>query len=226
MRAVGRMPAGPGTAGGFGPGVRRWMRAARPDGVVSASVLAFVVLFAIDVVSPDDSVGTLGVIPLLLVAWLRGSRMTLIVLCVAFLARLADAELDGVSLTTALIDMVGYALVVAAVSAARATHRMRAADRPLPAVAVAAGGLVAPSAEALAMRAASHGHRLTAREAEVAALAGLGQTAREISESLHISERTVESHLANAYPKLSVASKRELLRVVRSSETGLAAGPP
>ena len=68
----------------------------------------------------------------------------------------------------------------------------------------------------LELRAASQGYRLTAREAEVAALAGLGQTAREISESLHISERTVETHLANAYPKLGVASKRELLRVVRS----------
>jgi DNA-binding CsgD family transcriptional regulator len=64
---------------------------------------------------------------------------------------------------------------------------------------------------------------LTGREREVAELAALGHTAREIGERLFISSRTVETHLANAYGKLGVASKRELVR--RAEELGLRSGP-
>jgi DNA-binding CsgD family transcriptional regulator len=53
---------------------------------------------------------------------------------------------------------------------------------------------------------------LSAREREVARLAAEGLTAREIGEQLFISRRTVETHLANAYAKLGVASKLELAR--------------
>jgi DNA-binding NarL/FixJ family response regulator len=53
---------------------------------------------------------------------------------------------------------------------------------------------------------------LTRRERQVARLAAEGQTAREIAERLFISERTVESHLANAYVKLGVRSKIDLVR--------------
>lgn len=60
---------------------------------------------------------------------------------------------------------------------------------------------------------------LTAREREVVRLAAQGHTAREIAEQLLIGTRTVESHLARAYPKLGVASKREL--VTRADDLGL-----
>lgn len=61
--------------------------------------------------------------------------------------------------------------------------------------------------------AAVHGPAaLTSREREVAALAAHGLTAREIGERLFIGRRTVETHLASAYRKLGVASKRELVR--------------
>jgi DNA-binding CsgD family transcriptional regulator len=63
-----------------------------------------------------------------------------------------------------------------------------------------------------------HGtENLTAREQQVARLAAQGFTAREIGIELHIGRRTVETHLANAYDKLGVRSKRELIRSVRSS---------
>jgi DNA-binding CsgD family transcriptional regulator len=52
---------------------------------------------------------------------------------------------------------------------------------------------------------------LTAREREVVELAEEGLTAREIAERLFISNRTVESHLSNAYAKLGVPSKLVLL---------------
>jgi DNA-binding CsgD family transcriptional regulator len=57
---------------------------------------------------------------------------------------------------------------------------------------------------------------LSRRERQVARLAVDGLTAREIAERLFISERTVETHLANAYAKLGVHSKLELVR--RASE--------
>ncbi|HYT81588.1 MAG TPA: LuxR C-terminal-related transcriptional regulator [Actinomycetota bacterium] len=60
---------------------------------------------------------------------------------------------------------------------------------------------------------------LSRRERQVARVAAEGQTAREIAERLFISERTVETHLANVYAKLGVRSKTELVR--RASELGL-----
>ena len=46
----------------------------------------------------------------------------------------------------------------------------------------------------------------------VARLAATGATMREIAGALHISPRTVESHLGHVYLKLGVASKHELRR--------------
>jgi DNA-binding CsgD family transcriptional regulator len=60
---------------------------------------------------------------------------------------------------------------------------------------------------------------LSAREREVARLAAEGCSAREIAERLFIGERTVETHLANAYAKLGVASKLDLVR--RAGELGI-----
>jgi DNA-binding CsgD family transcriptional regulator len=60
---------------------------------------------------------------------------------------------------------------------------------------------------------------LSAREREVARLAAEGYAAREIGARLFIGERTVETHLANVYAKLGVASKVDLVR--RASELGI-----
>jgi DNA-binding CsgD family transcriptional regulator len=77
-----------------------------------------------------------------------------------------------------------------------------------------------PSARRLARTPAQES--LSAREADVARLAALGLTAREIGDRLFIGERTVETHLANVYVKLGLESKREL--VLRAAEFGLADG--
>ena len=60
---------------------------------------------------------------------------------------------------------------------------------------------------------------LTSREREVARLAAQGYSAPHIGRLLFISERTVETHLANAYAKLGLESKLELVR--RASELDL-----
>lgn len=51
---------------------------------------------------------------------------------------------------------------------------------------------------------------LTAQESRVAKLAVTGATTREIAHELHVSPRTVETHLAHAYAKLGIRSKIEL----------------
>jgi class 3 adenylate cyclase/DNA-binding CsgD family transcriptional regulator/tetratricopeptide (TPR) repeat protein len=54
---------------------------------------------------------------------------------------------------------------------------------------------------------------LTRREREVVRLAIAGHSAREIAQQLFIGERTVETHLAGAYAKLGINSRRELARL-------------
>ena len=54
---------------------------------------------------------------------------------------------------------------------------------------------------------------LTSRELEVVRLAVEGLATREIGERLFIGRRTVETHLTNAYAKLGVRSRVELVRI-------------
>ncbi len=56
---------------------------------------------------------------------------------------------------------------------------------------------------------------LTPREMEVARLAAQGKRNSEIARDLHISVRTVETHLANIYAKLNVRSRAELGHLIR-----------
>ena len=55
-----------------------------------------------------------------------------------------------------------------------------------------------------------YGDQLSPREAEVAQLAGLGHKNREIAETLFISPRTVETHIAAALRKLGAGSREAL----------------
>lgn len=53
---------------------------------------------------------------------------------------------------------------------------------------------------------------LTPREVEVLRLIAQGHTNRQVSEVLHVSVRTVESHRANLMSKLGLSSRAELVR--------------
>jgi DNA-binding CsgD family transcriptional regulator len=51
---------------------------------------------------------------------------------------------------------------------------------------------------------------LTAREREIARLAAIGRTSREVAAELHLSTRTVDTHLSRVYHKLGLRSRAEL----------------
>ena len=62
------------------------------------------------------------------------------------------------------------------------------------------------------------GEPLTEREVEVATLAARGRTSPEIAAALHVSVRTVDTHLSRVYRKLMIHGRREL-------EAALGLGP-
>ncbi|MEM9616176.1 MAG: helix-turn-helix transcriptional regulator [Actinomycetota bacterium] len=55
---------------------------------------------------------------------------------------------------------------------------------------------------------------LTRRQREIAALVAAGRRNNEIAERLHVSVRTVETHLRAIYRKLGVPNRRELAAVI------------
>lgn len=55
--------------------------------------------------------------------------------------------------------------------------------------------------------------QLTDREREVAEVASQGFTSRFIADQLHLSKRTVETHLGRIYRKLDVSSRDELIQL-------------
>jgi len=69
-----------------------------------------------------------------------------------------------------------------------------------------------------------YGKLLSPREAEVAEMAGMGQKNREIAETLFISQRTVETHVASALRKLG-AESRALLGDALAAQEGRRAVP-
>jgi DNA-binding CsgD family transcriptional regulator len=60
---------------------------------------------------------------------------------------------------------------------------------------------------------------LTAREREVALLAAAGRSSRAIGGRLHLSTRTVDTHLARVYRKLGITSRNELALALGGGDT-------
>jgi len=68
---------------------------------------------------------------------------------------------------------------------------------------------IAPRLIARVAHPSSSEEPLTERELEVLRLAARGLTNKQIGHDLHISDRTVQNHLANIYAKLGAASRTE-----------------
>ncbi len=109
------------------------------------------------------------------------------------------------------VGVFGHAAELADLAVDRAS---RASDAPISARAESIAALARRSVGAAPDEpppaAAPLPEQLTRREAEIATLAAQGLRDKDIADELVLSVRTVESHLATAYRKLGIASRREL----------------
>lgn len=171
-------------------------------------VLLLSAIFVLEVMTPDEVVGALALLPVAAGGWVLSSRMASVVIAAAaVLFALALFVETGHRLTLLLIGIsmlltAGIVRLYAA-SLSRATLGDQQKSRGLASTALRADQLGDGYAEAA----------LTRRELEVARLAARAYTAAEIGHQLHIGERTVESHIASAYLKLGIRSRSELIRM-------------
>jgi DNA-binding CsgD family transcriptional regulator len=172
-------------------------------------------VLAVEILTPDVVVGSVAVLPLIAAAWLLSSRPAAIVGAAAIaLFGVAIAFESANQMTVVVVGLVTLATgLLARLCAGRVAKLIEAAGRSSrvrPRVATSDG-----------VRQFGEGAQfLTARELDVARLAAQGYTAAEIGRDLHIGDRTVESHLASTYSKLSIRSKGELIRRASRPESG------
>jgi DNA-binding CsgD family transcriptional regulator len=186
--------------------------------VAGTCTIALVLVFVADVVTPRQvALSALGLIPLLAAMWLLSDGLALGVGAIALTQLVVTGVLGTLSLPTVASEGAAYLVLavvcrlyagsLAEVLLARTGRATQPNGGPAIPVTLTVGGRKA-SARGM--------ESLTAREQQVARLAAQGYTAREIGVELHIGRRTVETHLVNAYDKLGVRSKRELMRSVRT----------
>jgi DNA-binding CsgD family transcriptional regulator len=185
----------------------------RPSGLArdarepAAAVLCGLILgiiFLAEIFTPSTVVASLALMPLIAAAWLFSRRAASGVATVAAalfaLSLVAEA---GNRPTLIIVGVVAVVVVtVARLYASRLVALMAQPENP-----GAPDNRVADFFDRLPRGIDS----LTRRELDVARLAAEGRRAAEISADLHISERTVESHLASIYSKLGINSKTKLV---------------
>lgn len=188
--------------------------------VAVACAAALLLVFLGDILTPIQvAVSALGLIPLLAAMWLLSDRVALAVAAIAIAQLLITGFVGRLSLATVASEATAYVLLAvvcrlyAATLADLLARKARAVRKPESHSPYVPMTLTIASKPALDRGLQS----LTAREQQVARLAAQGYTAREIGSELHIGRRTVETHLVNAYDKLGVRSKRELIRSMATS---------
>jgi DNA-binding CsgD family transcriptional regulator len=168
------------------------------DVVAVLCAAAFGLVFAVDTMTPEAVVSSVSLLPLLLGCWLlsEGWSLALWTICATlFIAAIVVEPSNRVTLVSVGVPALTAGLLTRSV----ARHQALLSAAPARPAATTSEGLIDVS--------------LTRRERQVAGLAAQAYTAAEIGRQLNIGERTVESHLANAYSKLGITSKRELIRL-------------
>lgn len=172
---------------------RAWAGTRTEFVAASACVAVLALIFVGEVHTPSSVVGILALLPILISTWMLGRRLAGIVLGAAALFVVAEAAAGSIDTLTGIAELVALALIAGVV-------RLYASrfDLLIP-------RLHRPDLEPVMSR-------LSLRERQVVELTVEGHTAPQIAALLHLSERTVETHLANAYAKLGIRSKFELVR--------------
>jgi DNA-binding CsgD family transcriptional regulator len=169
-------------------------------GAAAAFCAALIAVLVIEMLTPDDVVGSVGFLPLVVAMWTLSPRLAAAVALVgALVFWLVLASEVSNRPTVLLIGCVGFLLAVLVRFYAIRLEKLLPIPRQRHVLSF-------PTLDAV--------DSLTRRELEVATLASRGLTAGEIGGELHISQRTVESHLANAYAKLAIHSRAALRRMI------------
>jgi DNA-binding CsgD family transcriptional regulator len=150
-------------------------------------------IFLAEIRTPSSVVGILAAFPLLISAWMLSRRGARLVIVCAMLLVIVEVVLRAIDGLTAAVEVIALAIIVGLVRLYASRFDLLFPWQHLP------------SLDRLMTK-------LSKREREVVRLTVDGRTAPQIADLLHISERTVESHLANAYTKLGISSKFDLVR--------------
>ncbi len=129
----------------------------------------------------------------------EGSRKKDAAIIMAAASQAAAMELDAVQARCAALAF-DFAKAAGLSSKASAAHAMLES--------------LANSLPALPIMPRSRGPLLTDRERQIAALAGNGESNKDIALSIGISVRTVEGHLYQVFTKLGVSSRSDLLGLI------------
>jgi DNA-binding CsgD family transcriptional regulator len=172
---------------------RTWAgtRAELPAAAATFSIL--VLIFLAELRTPGSVVGGLAAIPLVISTWMLSRRAAGALAVIATLLVVGETALKAIDLLTGVVEVAALAIVAGLVHLYASRF-----DLLFPRV-------VRPSLDQMLTR-------LSGREKEIVQLTVDGRTAPQIAQLLRISERTVETHLANAYGKLGVSSKFDLVR--------------
>jgi DNA-binding CsgD family transcriptional regulator len=170
-------------------------------------------VFLAEILTPDVALSTLALAPLIAGQWVLSSRWAAVVggMAAIFLGLTVITEpANRLTLIVIALTMLPVAIVARMYANALATvmsrHRHQRPAVPMSVMPATLEGFDG----------FTHGiQALTRRELEVARLAAQGYTAAEIGRRLHISVRTVESHLGSTYQRLRISSRLELARMAR-----------
>jgi DNA-binding CsgD family transcriptional regulator len=136
---------------------------------------------------------------------------------------LAHADAEGLLAVSADLESIDLLLIAADAAAQAAAVEQSAGRAALAATAAMRAITIARRCEGArtpALRVVGSLVALSAREREVAVLAGSGMANRQIATRLHLSVRTVESHIYRACARLGLADRAGLAAVVAADPVG------
>lgn len=180
-------------------------RARHPRALAAGCVAMLAAILALEIVTPDDVVAGMTLVPLIAAMWALPHRLAIVVAAAGGLFFAIAVVFDQGNRLSLLLLAVP-ALATAAVVRLNAVGLARAATKEQPPARIPPPLSTRPNAAFVKAP-------LTRRELEVARLAACAYTAAEIARELHIGERTVESHIAATYMKLGIRCRSELIRM-------------
>jgi DNA-binding CsgD family transcriptional regulator len=173
-----------------------------PAALACAALLVLVFLGEISTGS-SITVGSLALLPLVISAWMLSRWSARSMLALSLLLVIVEVAIKAIDPLTGSAEVIAFGTAWALVRLYASRFELLLPRQARPAL----DRILQP---------------LSRREREIVRLTIDGHTAPEIAGLLHLSDRTVESHLASAYTKLGVRSKLELVtRAATSKLDGL-----